>query len=75
MKAETLFKKLWDTDEFVNITNVDNKEQRDALLAPYIAKFWRKWGKYVSPEFLDLLEDENYHTERAFIIALFKANY
>jgi hypothetical protein len=47
--------------------NSSSQEERDAMVAPAIAEFMREYGQDMSAikwhEFLDDLEDNNYHTE------------
>lgn len=77
MKTDILFNHLCDVcepyDDAFDAANT--QAEKDAILRPAIQKFWSKWGKHVSPAFLDALEDENYHTARRLIIAIFKEKY
>lgn len=77
MKIDTLFNYLCDVcepyDEAFDAANT--QAEKDAALRPAIQKFWDKWGKHITPAFLDALEDENYHTARRLIIAIFKEKY
>lgn len=75
MKTETLFKKLWDNDEFDTISDIVDIKEREKQLRPFIQKWFAKWGKYVTTEFLDLLEKENYHTPHKLICEILKEKY
>jgi hypothetical protein len=77
MKNETLFNRLYDICEPVlDALDIEaDRETRDAMTRPAVRKFWDKYGKHVSPSFLDYLEDINWHTERRLIIEIFKEKY
>lgn len=77
MKIDTLFDRLCDICELYDeaFDAANTQAEQDAALRPAIQKFWAKYGKHVTPAFLDALEDENYHTARRLIIAIFKEKY